>query len=124
MYEVGSVLSVRKDFYRHVGVYAGNGMVFHNHPDSGQTLVTLEQFAGGRRIKVKKPGVSDQSAFRQRLHHAQQQPSGYNVFRRNCEHTVSTLRDGSASSPQLWLYSGLSVLAVAGSWALGRAIRR
>lgn len=124
MYEIGSILSVRKDFYRHVGVYAGEGMVFHNHPDSGQRLVTLEQFAGGRKIKIRKAGVGDKQAFFSRLQHAESQPNSYNVFRRNCEHTASTLRSGKANSPQLWFYTGISVLALAASITLGRARRR
>jgi hypothetical protein len=124
MYELGSILSVRKDFYRHVGVYAGNGMVFHNHPDSGQQLVTLDHFAGGRKIKLRKTGVDDKQAFLLRLQQAQQQPNSYNLLRRNCEHTASTLRGGNPSSPQLWLYAGISALAVVASIALGRATRR
>jgi hypothetical protein len=124
MYEIGSVLSVRKDFYRHVGVYAGDGMVFHNHPNSGQQLVSIDQFSGGRKIRVKKAGALDKQAFVQRLQQAQQQPNSYNLFLRNCEHTASTLRSGSANSPQLWLYSGMSVLILAGSLVLSRAARR
>jgi hypothetical protein len=124
MYAVGSVLSVRKDFYRHVGVYAGDGMVFHSHPNSGQQLVSIDQFSGGRKIRVKKAGVLDPQAFVQRLQQAQQQPNSYNLFLRNCEHTASILRNGSANSPQLWLYSGMSVLVLAGSLVLSRAARR
>lgn len=124
MYEIGSVLSVRKDFYRHVGVYAGQGMVFHNHPSSGQKLVTLEEFSSGRRIKVKKQGVADQHAFWSRLRDAESHPSSYNLFLRNCEHTASSLRKGSAKSPQLWLYSGISVLALGASLVLRHAAKR
>lgn len=124
MYEVGSTLSVRKDFYRHVGIYAGDGMVFHNHPSSGQQLVSIEQFAAGRRIKVKRAGIKDSVGFYQRLRQAQTQPRSYNLLRRNCEHTASTLRGERAASPQLRLYSGLSVIAAAAIIAIGRAARR
>ena len=54
MYPIGAELSVRENFYRHVSTYIGNGLVAHNHPEDGESLVTLERFAKGRPITMTK----------------------------------------------------------------------
>lgn len=101
MYLIGSELSVPQYFYEHVGVYVGNGRVFHNHPVRGEELVSLNDFATGRKITVRRPGVSDVSGFFHRVREARAKPTPYRFLTNNCEHTVSKLRTGVARSPQV-----------------------
>lgn len=114
MYPIGSELSVPKSFFNHNAAYIGNGRVFHNHPDSGERITSVEQFANGRTITVSKRGVTDISAFQARLAQAVSNPQKYSFISSNCDHTVNWLRTGEKQSPQLaaWSLAGLGALLV------------
>jgi len=112
MYEFGSVLSVPKSFFNHKGMYVGEGLVFHNHPSSGERLVSLKSFSKGRTITVDEKGVFDPVAVMSRLNQSLTNPSPYRLSK-NCDHTVSKLRTGVPRSPQLRFFGLLGVTLLA-----------
>ena len=99
--DVGSEISVPKGVVNHKGVYLGGGMVFHNHPNFGETIVPLGKFARGRSVKVVHPGVEDRASFFARLQVSLSNPREYSLLTSNCEHSASWLRTGKASSHQV-----------------------
>jgi len=115
MYEFGSVLSVpkAKGFVNHMGMYVGQGLVFHNHPSSGERLVSLANFAKGRTVTVADLGVSQPLAIMSRLKESLADPSPYRSCRSNCDHTVFKLRTGIPHSPQLRFFCLLGVACIA-----------
>ena len=122
MYFLGTVLSIQKLFYKHVGVYIGRGFVLHNHSQRGEEIVTVTQFADGNAISVEEVGVADQVAFLQRVRNVCATPQQYDFLSHNCDHTVSKVRTGVASSSQLAEWGFVAVLVV-GSALLVKAAR-
>ena len=101
MFAIGAVLEVQEFFYKHVGVYVGNGMVLHNHRERGEEIVTLNQFSESRPVTIRHVGVSDSVGFMRRVRQILAKPGSYHFLLNNCEHTVYKVRDGIAVSPQL-----------------------
>ncbi|MEW8051106.1 MAG: hypothetical protein AB2809_12075 [Candidatus Thiodiazotropha sp.] len=121
MYPIGSKLGVNMLFYTHVGVYCGNGKVLHNHWKNGTEIVSLQEFCGDRKIMVLSSGVKDVTAFFNRVNNVLANARPYDVFKNNCDHTASFVREGVASSPQLSFYGGIGLLI--GVYALVRGAR-
>lgn len=119
MYPIGATLEVDYLFYKHVSSFVGNNLVLHNHRIRGEEIVSLDTFSEGRKIKVKKGGVSDVATFMRRVQNVLANPKSYKVFSNNCEHTVSRVRDGITSSPQLTGY----ILLCVGALILSRSMR-
>ncbi|MCU7918116.1 MAG: lecithin retinol acyltransferase family protein [Candidatus Thiodiazotropha sp. (ex Dulcina madagascariensis)] len=111
MLAVGSELSVPRQFYLHKGAYLGNGWVLHNHPERGEEVVTMDQFAGGREITVSKHGVENVADFLFRVRETLSNSGSYDFFRSNCEHTVNKLRTGVAKSPQILVWGCIGLIA-------------
>ena len=107
--EFGSLLQVTENLINHVSAYIGNGMVFQNHPKRGEEIVPVSVFARGRPVKVRESGVADPLGFQSRLQAAIADPKPYNLFTNNCEHTVSWLRTGHATSGQLWFWGTVTI---------------
>lgn len=120
MYQIGSELSVPKAFFRHVGVYVGNGHVFHNHPVHGEKVAHLNEFSEGRTITVTKAGVTDQAGFMARFNSTMAAPKRYHLLHNNCEHTVSRLRTGQSKTPQVFLWGTTFVLGGIAIWAAAK----
>ena len=112
MVPIGSELSVPRSFYMHKGAYLGDGSVLHNHPERGEEVVTLDQFADGGEITVTQYGVEDVAAFFARAAETLANPGSYDFIRNNCDHTVTRLRTGIAKSPQVVAW-GCATLALA-----------
>ncbi len=118
MYSIGTKLGVSELIYTHVGRYIGNGQVIHNHWRNGAEIVSLDEFADGKKIKVLEQGVSSPCDFMQRVHRVLASRKPYNLFNNNCEHTASYVATGVASSPQIIFFGGLTLLA--GAYLLSR----
>ena len=108
MYTVGSILSVQKILYRHVGAYLGKGLVLQNTPTRGAEIVTIDRFSEGASITVQDPGPICEISFLNRAYAIAVNPSPYNVLLNNCEHTVSKALHGVSRSPQI-LVAGIVV---------------
>ena len=110
--EIGSLLAINKGLYDHVSAYLGNGTVIQNHPSKGIEIVSLHQFAQGKNIQLLESGVDNVVDFLSRVQSLLADPNRYNIFKNNCEHTVSWLRTGISESPQLsrwgWRILGFS----------------
>lgn len=95
---------------QHVGIYVGNGIVFHNTPTNGEHLATVDTFATSQPLHVF---ISD-AARRQRaligVRSALKAPRPYSLLSNNCEHTLTRAFGLRPNSPQL------------GQWALIFAI--
>ncbi len=122
MYPIGAKLEVNCGLYRHVSSYIGNGYVLHNSRERGEELVPLHIFSEGKKISVASSGVVDMAAFLHRVRQVLANPQAYNLIFNNCEDTASRVRDGVASSPQLFSY-GLLVLLATGVFIYSRGAR-
>ncbi len=119
MYPIGATLEVDCIFYKHVCSYLGNNRVLHNHRIRGEEIAFLETFSEGKKISVIDGGVTDIAIFFRRVQNIIDNPKPYKIFSNNCEHTVSKVRDGTASSPQLAGY----ILLCVGAIVLTKALR-
>jgi len=113
-YRPGDVLSRRKGIVMHRGVALGNGLVLHNTPLEGEHISSEAEFSQGHRIFVNE---IDDAHRRSVLERAERSGGGYHLFDNNCEHTVTRVVTGEASSPQLrgmlgGILAGTLVLAV------------
>lgn len=120
MYPIGAKLGVREFLYTHVGRYVGNGRVFHNHWKNGAEIVTVDQFANSKKVKILEQGVQSPQEFRKRVQYLLALNKPYCFLSNNCEHAASYVSNGIASSPQLILYS---IIALAGVCVLSRGAR-
>lgn len=82
----------------HWGVFAGNNLVCHNTPDKGEHISTIQEFANGQPMKVQHTGA-DASKMIPRINQRLANPKRYDLFRRNCQHTVNEIVYGVAKSP-------------------------
>lgn len=112
MYPIGSKLGVNELFYKHVGAYCGEGMVFHNHWKNGAEIIPLQQFSNGKKVHMLDQGVQDIGEFWHRVRQLLAHRKSYNLVTNNCEHSASYVRDGVATSPQLIFFGAVSLIAL------------
>ena len=86
---------------KHVGLYLGSGQVFHCTPENGEHISTLDGFAQGEAVTVIQRGVKASVEIQQRLLERLRKVRAYSYVSNNCEHAVSRITTGKASSPQL-----------------------
>lgn len=113
MYKIGTKLGVNRLFYTHVGLYIGNGQVFHNHWRNDSEIISLQQFANGNEVEVLDQGVQSPHEFINRVRQVLASRKPYHPLNNNCEHTASYVGTGIASSPQIAFY-GLMFLIGSG----------
>lgn len=77
-------------------------------------MVPVPVLANGKQIGASADGVADLALFYLRVQEILADPKPYDALFNNCEHTVSRVRTGIASSPQLaaCVALGLAVVAV------------
>ena len=117
MYAIGTLLGVRGFPITHVGVYLGNGMVFHNHWRNNAEIISLHKFSNGRNIFVLENGTVDVGSFLVRLQQVILQSRSYNALTNNCEHAASYVRVGEAHSAQLASFVVVAFIGIS-IWAL------
>lgn len=83
---------------QHIGVVIGCNLVFHNNPEKGEHVSTIEEFAAGQDVIVQPTGA-DANLVSARLQQALAAPKSYHPLFRNCQHTASWLVKGAAKSP-------------------------
>lgn len=85
----------------HWGVQLPNGYVAH-HTQTGEKLVTLEQFSEGRPVKeIKRVDPTQNIEIMQRAVVTTQHPSEYRLLDRNCETYSTWLIGEKPHSPQV-----------------------
>lgn len=97
---IGEQLFRRKGMVMHVGVYIGNQLILHNTPDKGEHSVDFDTFANGKTVYARPTNMIPYRVVAK----AQQllaSPAKYQLFKRNCEHTASSLINDSPQSAQL-----------------------
>jgi hypothetical protein len=82
----------------HFGVAVAPNTVLHNTPEKGEHLSTVEEFSAGQPITVRHTGV-DPSTVMARSRQILANPKKYHAVARNCQHTVSEILKGIATSP-------------------------
>ena len=108
---IGDVLKRRKGvgLITHFGVVVGDNLILQNTPGKGEHAVTLKEFSAGGQIAVNRSNVHP-NAIAHRASSLLQNPQKYDVFRNNCEHTVTKVVEGRAVSPQIAVWGLLAVL--------------
>ncbi len=111
----GDIVLRRKGPVMHQGIALGDDRVLHNTPRRGEHISTMEDFRRGKTVRARRLGETQRARA---LRHAQDAAQGgarrYNVFRNNCEHTVTRATTGAATSRQL--------LAVGAGLIVGAAV--
>ena len=98
----GDVVLRRKGPVMHQGIALGDDRVLHNTPRRGEHVSSMDEFGRGKRVRPRRLGETERARA---LRHAQYATAGdtrrYNLFRNNCEHTVTRATTGKSSSRQL-----------------------
>ena len=97
----GDLLYCRNGIVEHVGVYFGNGNVLNNQASSGVTITSIEQFAGGKEIKVISTNSANQPLLAKRLSEIFESDTKYHLITNNCEHLANFIVNGQKFSPQI-----------------------
>ena len=101
MYAVGSILSIERNMYRHVGAYVGNNRVLQNTPSNGEEIVSLRKFADSAPVAIIVPQQFCTRSFLDRAYAIALNPKRYDLLSNNCEHTISRALYGDSRSPQM-----------------------
>ncbi len=103
--EIGDLLKIDRGLYMHKGVFAGyyqeGPCVLTNTLEHGERLWTLNAFLNGSTAQVLSNAHLDRWQIQIRIRQVLQSPQGYDLFTRNCEHTVNWVLNGKAESPQV-----------------------
>lgn len=113
----GDVVSRPKGLVEHVGLVVDGGRVLHNIPGQGEHVTSLAEFAAGRPVRIDRSPPEERLMLLARAGHDGARRD-YDLLRNNCEHTVSRVREGRASSPQLLDWTLGAAGAVAGGLLL------
>lgn len=109
---IGDVLFRPKPDFRlvtHFGVAVAPDLVLQNTPDKGEHVVTVQKFSAGEPIAVHRTGVNPAVVIN-RAQAVLVTPSKYDLFKNNCEHTVTRVVQGVSKSPQLVFFVILLVV--------------
>jgi hypothetical protein len=82
----------------HTGVFLGAGMVFHNTPERGEHVSTVQEFSAGHPIRVQHTGANPATVIA-RVRKALANPKKYNLFFSNCEDSANEATHGKSKSP-------------------------
>jgi hypothetical protein len=110
--QIGDVLLVPKldGAVSHMGLVVDADRVLHNIPERGEHLATVAEFSKGRPISVIRTNASPE-VVRARAQSTLARPRRYDLFRNNCEHTISRILSGIEKSPQLAAWMIVILLA-------------
>jgi len=100
-------------FGEHWGVLLPSGMVAHNTEERNTHVVTFDEFAAGKPVKVIReiPPLEHRGAH-WRLSAALAQPRPYDVLQYNCEIFANTVTGYEPESPQVKGWTLLALLAL------------
>ena len=110
----GDIVLRRKGPVMHQGIALGDDRVLHNTPLRGEHVASMEEFGRGKRVRPRRLGETQRARA---LQHAEHATAGdtrrYNLFRNNCEHTVTRATTGKPKSRQLVAVAAGLVVAAA-----------
>lgn len=98
--------------FTHVGVWLGNGVVFHNAPERGEHVSTVEDFASGDVVSSKSTNAHPAIVL-SRVGSRLTTPRAYDLFNNNCEHSANHVVSGKAFSAQLIIGAAIVIASVA-----------
>lgn len=108
-FEPGDQLRVHGPLFAHVGMFLGDGAVFHAPKGGTARIDDYDTFAEGHTPElVSRLPVEDRYEAVKRALGLVGQP--YDALMRNCEHAVSYAQTGEASSPTLRALAGLAIV--------------
>ncbi|MGB0664265.1 MAG: NlpC/P60 family protein [Pontibacterium sp.] len=99
--EMGYLLYRTKGVVQHAAVYLGNHKVLHNSPSGGVEIISYEEYAQDKEVKVVKTDHLNCEALKARLVLIFEQDLTYSKYLNNCEHIATLLIEGRKYSPQL-----------------------
>lgn len=98
----------------HEMILTSGSVVFHNTPERGEHLTTLEDALRGLDASQHAIPENVQAAAYQRLMAAIRNPRPYDAFLNNCQHTVNRIVYGKAESRTL---QGIVTIGVVSAFA-------
>lgn len=114
-YESGDVLIRPKGLLEHVGICLGNGQVLHNTPNEGVHISSVDEFADGKLLSIRKTPPYLRNHVLKNAYNMLSAHQEYNLLFNNCEHTVTSATEEKAHSNQLlfWGFVAVSVALIA-----------
>jgi hypothetical protein len=107
----------------HYGTALPNGLIAHTTPGSGKHVGPVEEFSGGKPIKIKRPERTSADLERVMKRAVADIGKPYLPAIANCEHDVTTVHSGTAYSPMLQsVLVGLSIVLALGAVVLSKEI--
>lgn len=100
----GKEIKRPKGLYSHTGIIMGKHkythkiMVFHNHPDTGAALVTMEVFKSGQNVQYTNRLSHPRSTVLMRSFRQIKYTNSYHLTNYNCQHASSYSVQGKSSS--------------------------
>ena len=95
----------------------GDIAVFHNNPEHGPHLSSLQAFSEGKKFSKKRVYGHSLPTIKERIIHVLDQRRHYSIFA-NCEHCVSEVTQGISKSPQLTATAAGITLGALGGYML------
>lgn len=86
---------------QHKGLYLGNRLVFHCTPENGEHISSLNEFCQGEVITAHSSNLQSVFDIKLRLKERIRLKEPYRYLSNNCEHVVSRILAGEATSPKL-----------------------
>lgn len=109
----------------HYGTALPNGLIAHTIPGKGKHVSTVNEFSGGKPIKIKRPERTPADLERVMKRAVADIGKPYVPAIANCEHDVTTVHSGRAYSPMLQsVVVGLSIGAALGAVVFSKELRR
>lgn len=99
--KIGYLLYRTKGLVEHAAVYLGNNTVLHNSPSGDVEIISYEEYAQDKTVKVIVTDSHNLALLEARLESIIQQDGSYNAASNNCEHIANFLIKGRKYSPQL-----------------------
>lgn len=108
---IGDVIVKEKVFgiFNHVGVVIAPNLVLQNTPRHGEHISYMDDFAEGQPVKIQSTGANPLHVMA-RAGRILAKAKAYNLFSRNCEHTVSDVTHGRPKSPQLLFFLTIALI--------------
>ena len=109
----GDALSRQKGPITHYGIALDDDSVLEIVPDSTPRLVTVEEFADGNPIWIRRSPEEERPYIVERAMHVLLNLKEYRYLTNNCEHLKNFVLTGKPYSETVWLLTGIAFAAIA-----------